>query len=180
MDKREKQYFFKTKFIKMGRWNVSPADSETWHDESSSRYFKKVFGITKGTLIIQDLAGNYQHAYFPKSYFKKLFARITQINSIDYKNLSKILLKFYAFKKRAIKGIAAATVKNFSNISKARLLNIYKANRDWVHQAAVYDQFGWIGDEYWKPYLEKILTKDLKVKKNSPEYYRVLFTLTKP
>lgn len=175
-----KIHYFKTPLIKMGRWNVSPADSETWHGIETSRYFKKVFGIYKGTLVLHTLFDDGEHGYFPKAYFVKLFKRIDQINKNNYKNLEKILIKFYPFKLTAKKALAWSISKNLKQISVTDLIKMYKNNRSWVHRLTVYDQFGWIGEDYWKQKMETILIKKYKFIKNSPEYYRVLFTLSKP
>ncbi len=164
----------------MGRWNVSPADSESWHGIETSNYFKKIFGITKGTLVIQTLYDNGEHGYFPKSYFKQLSQRMTEINRHDYRALEKILKRFYDFVARAKKEVAWPRRKDLKNLSNAQLIKMYKSNRSWEHRVAIYDQLGWIAEDHWKERAERILVEEYKLKKNSSEYYRVLFALSKP
>jgi len=90
----------------MGTWNLLPADSETWHTERTSRYFKKLFGFGKGSFIIQTSDDDMQHPYFPQAYVKKMYSYIKKSNEQDYKKLAEIFSQFYALKVQAIKKIA--------------------------------------------------------------------------
>src|SRR4051812_31300347 len=97
MDTADLEYFSKTPFVKMGRWALWPLDSENWHGEETSKYFKERFGFGKGTLTIHPIKDALpQNCYFPKEYFDKLYAYITSLNSNDHKGLEKKLMPFYA------------------------------------------------------------------------------------
>src|SRR5207244_3715423 len=61
-----------------------------------------------------------------------------------------------------------------------QLADKYEQIRHWIHKATLYDQFGWLAEEYWNKPIDDVLVKKLKLKKNLEEYYRVLFALTKP
>ena len=76
-----KNHYFKTKVVKMGKWALLPSDSEVWHGEHTSKYFKQLFGVDKGTLALHTLDDGYQHVYFPQNYFKKFYKQITKINA---------------------------------------------------------------------------------------------------
>jgi len=164
----------------MGTWDLLPADSECWHGEHTSRYFKQVFGIPKGILTIMTLENGLGHVYVPVSYRKLLYQTIKRINMLNYKNLERKLLKFYKFKLEAKKNIPKINKGNLRKITNQTLIYKYIANRDWCHQATVFDQFGWIGEDYWLPLMEDILVRKLGLKKNSLKYQKVLFALTKP
>lgn len=168
----------------MGIWALSPVDLETWHGEECARYFMKVFGLPKGLLMISDLRKGlqnpYQHAYTPRSYFPKIYKYIDELKKTDYKALEKKLKKFYLSRKKAKDALAELTPKNLSSLSNDKLLKVYTQNRDWVHQITVYDQFGWLAEEYWTPLLPKILSEKIGLTIGSEEYHRVLFALTKP
>jgi len=164
----------------MGVWSLLPADLGNWHGQTSSHYFKKVFGIYKGTFNIGDIKNGFQHAYFPKAYFVKLHKRIDQINKKDYRALSRILKKFYPQKFRTKKALTKIAVKDYTTLSNTQLIKMFRANRDLIHRITVYDQFGWIAEHYWEPLMEHILVKKLSLPKNSAEYQRVLFALAKP
>src|SRR3989339_1523915 len=114
-------YIYKTKFIKMGVWNLLPADSETWHTERTSRYFKKIFGFGKGTFIIQTLADDMQHPYFPQFYVDKVYDFIKQTNQRDYQKLAKILSSFYGLRKKAKEEIPRIIKADFKKASNAGL-----------------------------------------------------------
>lgn len=165
----------------MGRWALLPLDSENWHGEETSKYFKNFFGFGKGTLtlhLVDDALA--QNAYFPKNYFEKLYNRISEINKNDYKGLEKKLLAFYDLKKQFKKAVPKISVKDYRKLSNKQLADLYQKNRDWVHRVAVFDQFAWIAEEYWPPRMRDILVKKFGLKENSEEYHRVLFALTKP
>ena len=172
-------YIYKTKFIKMGVWNLLPADSETWHTERTSRYFKKIFGFGKGTFIIQTLADDMQHPYFPQFYVDKVYDFIKQTNQRDYQKLAKILSSFYGLRKKAKEEIPRIIKADFKKASNAGLIRAFQKNRLWANRVACFDQFGWVAEDYWNPLMEKILVK-YGLKKDSAEYHRVLFILTKP
>ncbi len=173
-------YYFKEKFIKMGKWSLLPADSENWHGEHTSFYFKKIFGFNKGTTIIHTRMDDLQHPYYPEFFIKKIYKFIADSNRRDYKSLAQKLLGFYNLKRIAQKQIPKITVSDFTKISSTKLISLYKKNRDWAHRVTPYDQFGWIAEDYWNPVMEKILTSKYGLVKNSVEYYKVLFALTKP
>lgn len=173
-------WYYKIPFLKMGRWNVMLADSETWHTEHTSKYFRKLFGFGKGTWIIQDLISDTQYAYFPKYYFEHLYSYIAKNTKKDYKFLEKKLSTFYKLKQKAKKDIPKITARNFSNLTNKELINLFNRNRDWVHRVTVYDQFGWTAEDYWNPIMDKILVERLGIKKNSPKYHEVMFKLIKP
>lgn len=179
MTKKELDYFLTTPFIRMGRWALSPADSENWHTEHTSHYFKKVFGFGKGTLVIQTLPNTSQYCYFPRPYVEKLYRYIKKSTKRNYKSLEKKLLPFYALKKKAYREISFLLKGDVKKLSNPQLIAIYRANRDWAHRVTVYDQFGWIAEDYWNKPMEETLSRyNLSV--NSPEYHDILFTLTKP
>lgn len=164
----------------MGKWNLLPADSNgNWHSEETSRYFKKIFGFGKGTFIIQTLDDDIQHAYFPQFYIDKVYDYIRKTNKQDYKKFEKVLKGFYKLRKLAIKGIPKTGKLDFKKLSNRQLVRVFKYNRDWAHKVTPYDQFGWIAEDYWNPVMEKVLIKD-GLKKNSAEYHKVLFIITKP
>src|SRR3989338_6190253 len=95
-------YIYKTKFRKMGKWNLLPADSNgNWHSVETSRYFRKIFGFGKGTFIIQTLDDDMQHAYFPQFYIEKIYDFIRRTNEKDYKRLAGVLSGFYVLRDRA-------------------------------------------------------------------------------
>ena len=172
-------YIYKTKFIKMGVWNLLPADSETWHTERTSCYFKKLFGFGKGSFIIQTLDDEMQHPYFPEWYIKQIYAYIKKINDQDYKKLAKIFSQFYDLKRRAVKEIPKISKKNFAKLPNSALISAYKQNRDWANRVACFDQFGWIAEDYWAGVMAEILVKH-GLKKDSREFHQALFILTKP
>ncbi|TSC65893.1 MAG: hypothetical protein G01um101477_305 [Candidatus Doudnabacteria bacterium Gr01-1014_77] len=109
-----------------------------------------------------------------------MYNRITEINRKDYKGLQKKLNTFYKLKKSFILEVPKISVKNYKKLSNKQLAQLYLNNRHWVHQAAVFDQFGWIAEEYWPPKMKDILVNKLGIKEDSQEYHTVLFALTKP
>ena len=163
----------------MGKWALLPLDCDTWHTEEGSNYFKSTFGLYKGLLIINTEDRN-QHAYMPESFFKAFYKYIEETTAKDFKALERKLKKFYSEKERAKKEIPKINPKNLTKISNTELIKVYKKNRDWAHKITVYDQFAWLGEEYWTPIMERILSEKLGIAKNSEEYNKVLFTLTKP
>jgi phosphohistidine swiveling domain-containing protein len=172
-------YIYKTEFVKMGKWNLLPSDSETWHTERTSGYFRKVFGFGKGSFIIHTLDDDFQHPYFPKFYIDKIYNFIKQTNQRDYKKLARLFSGFYRLKAKAYREIPKITKADCRKVSNAVLIKMYRQNRDWAARVAVYDQFGWIAEDYWTLLMEKILVS-YGLKKDSEEYHRILFILTKP
>lgn len=163
----------------MGKWNLLPADSECWHTERTSRFFRKIFGFGKGTFIIQTFEDDMQHAYFPEFYIRRIYNFIRDTNKRDYLRLARILKGFYPLRMIAKRVVPRISNKNFHNASSAQIIQAYRANRYWANRVACYDQFGWIAEDYWTPVMEKILARH-DLKKGSAEFLRVLFVLTKP
>ncbi len=166
------------KMVKMGHWSLRCLDSENWHAEVTSANFYKIFGFYKGTTALHEISKGLQHCYFPQYFFDKIYAYITKVNKKDYRSLAKILLKFYDLKKIAKREIPKIRVSDYRQLSNRELVKLYKKNRDWAHRVTVYDQFGWIAEEYWEPYMSQVLSK-LGVARGSSEYNRILFILTK-
>lgn len=166
----------------MGEWaGLFPADTETWMTLHTSRYFLKKFGIAKNVLDICTLEPEVKESnYIPAPYFKKLFARLDALTRKDHKALERRLVKFYSFKDKAKIAIKHNSQIDFSRISIKELIGRYRTNRDWIHRAAVYDQLAWMGEEYWARAMDRILSKSLSLRKDSPEYKEILFALTKP
>ncbi len=173
-------WYYKISFLKMGRWNMMPSDSEAWHTEYTAKYFYNLFGFGKGTWVIQDLATDTQHAYFPKYYFERLYSYIAKNTKRDYKFLENKLSTFYKFRQQAKKEIPKITAKNFAKLTNKQLIKLFLKNRDWAHKVAIYDQFGWTAEDYWNPIMEKILIERFKLKKDSAKYHEVMFKLIKP
>jgi len=156
-------------------------DTEAWHGPESARYFKKTFGFGKGTLIVSTAENNnvYQHAYFPEWFFEKLNKYIKNSTKKDYKFIEKKLLKFYNLRAQLLKSLLKVGVAQVAKLSTPELIKMYQTNRDWVHRATVFDQIGWIAEDYWNsPMREILISKGLA--DNSPEYFKALFILTKP
>ncbi|MDO8482610.1 MAG: PEP-utilizing enzyme [bacterium] len=174
------KHYYTNKLVKMGKWPLWPLDCDAWFSHDGSLYFEKSFGIPKGLLMIFTLDNGYEHAYVPVSYFETLYARIRAINKEDYKNLEKILKKFYSFKEKTKKAIVKLHKKDLGELSSRELSELYVANRDLAHQVTIYDQFGWLAEEYWKPLMDEVIVRKLKIPKDSDEYHRVLFALTVP
>jgi phosphohistidine swiveling domain-containing protein len=173
-------HYFKTKLIKMGRWKLFPLDCETWFSREVDMEFEKAFGVPKALLMLFDLEEGFEHAYCLSSYFDLLYRRIDEINSKDYRGLEKKLRKVYPLKKKSKKELSKIGPKDASLLSNEELANSYIKNRKIVHSITVYDQFGWLAEEYWTPKMESVLVDKLKIEKGSGEYHRVIFALTKP
>ena len=175
-----KNHYFKTKMLKMGIWSLPPNDCETWHGEVTSKYFQKYFGIpTRCCLCLFESEKGFQHAYIPENYFKKLHARIDAINRKDFKALSKKLATIYALRAQAKREVSGK-VKNPKKLNNKQLAAEFVRIREWIQKIVIFDQFCWIAEEYWTPKLQQVLVNKLGLKLGSPEYNRVLFTLTKP
>ncbi len=174
-------YFYKTKFVKMGRWGgLLPLDCHPWHDELNSKYFKQTFGINKGTLILMDIKEATASCYFPHEFLQRFYKYLHDANKSDYKSIEKRLMNFYKMRHKARKEIPSYTSRDYKKISSKQLISFYKFNRDWAHKITVYDQFGWIGEEYWPERMESVLVKKYGLISKSPEYFTALFVLTKP
>lgn len=177
----KQSHYFKTKLIKLGRWYLFPADAEAWHAEATSlNYFKKVFGFNKCLLTFCRLDDGSQYPYAPAKLLRKLYSYISATNRHDYKALDKKLRRFYFEKKKLEETIKTINPKDCKKLSTKDLITVYQNNRDLAHRIAVYDQFGWLAEDYWNPVMEKILVKKHKIVKDSPEYFEALFILTKP
>ena len=163
----------------MGKWNLLPADSDSWHSEGTSRYFRKIFGFGKGTFIIQTLDDDMQHAYFPQFYIDKIYDFIRRTNEKDSKHLAKILSGFYVLRDRAKRELPKTSKINLKKLSNSKLAEVYEFNRDWAHRVTPYDQFSWIAEDYWTPILGGILNRH-GLKQETKDYHKALFALTKP
>lgn len=172
--------FYKTKFKKMGQWALTPADSGSWHGQESSDEFRKVFGFGKGLLAIHKVDDTSQHMYVPLSFIDKLSQYIHKLQKSELKGFENKFFPFYELKKLIKKQSPKLVKKDYSKISNQQLAKSYEDIRRWIHKATVYDQFGWLAEDYWNEPMEKILVKKLKLEKNSGAYYKILFTLTKP
>lgn len=172
-------HYFKSPVVKMGVWSLTPGDCETWHGEYTSRYFKRLFGIPKESILLYEFKTGFQHAYVTKKYLRLLHSQIDRINRTDYRALSKKLSSFYPLAEHA-KKIAAKKYPEPKKQTNRQLAQNFFRIRDRIHHLAIFDQFSWLAEEYWTPKMEKVLVKKLGLEKNSPEYNRVLFTLTKP
>lgn len=139
-------YIYKTKFRKMGKWNLLPADSNgNWHSEETSRYFKKIFGFGKGTFIIQTLDDDIQHAYFPQFY-------IDFGLTLDARNEAEYLVSLCGFYVLPIyKEIAwrlSVSVKQLRNLVKKEIIACMEGQAD-IH-AILQNQgriIGWVFDK---------------------------------
>lgn len=173
-----KNHYYKTKMVKMGQWSLLPGDSETWHGEHTGRYFQKLFGVSKYLLCLGNLKNGFQYMYVAQENLDALFSQIGKINSKNYKALEKKFKTFYPLVKKA-KQISAHNL-NSASLSNEQLAEQFFKIRDRIHHLAIFDQFTWLGEEYWTPKIEKVLTGKLGLKKASEEYNKVLFALTKP
>jgi len=172
-------HYFKTKVVKMGQWATTLLDMETWYGQETNHYFKKLFGIPKGILIIYDGTTEYSQGYVPEDYFIKLHKQIKKIRSKNYRELEKKLKTFYPLNEEAKRKVS----KIYNDPAKLtnRQLNIaFLKVRYWIHRLAIFDQFGWLAEEGFMPQMKNILVNKLKLKIDSPEYHRVLFALTTP
>ncbi|MES2087797.1 MAG: PEP-utilizing enzyme [Patescibacteria group bacterium] len=173
-------HYFHTELVKVGKWPLLPLDCDTWFSQEVSDNFKKIFGIPKGFLWINTLEDGYLHDYVPLSYFRLLYSTIDAIKKKNYKGLEKKIRVVYGLKKMAKKSLPKVNPRNLSEISNEGLIKAYTKNRSIVHELTVFDQFGFLGEEYWTPHMESILIKKLGLAKDSVEYHRVIFALTKP
>ena len=49
--------YYKTKLVKLGRYNLLPADIDVWFTEDTSRYFREIFGFGKMTKVVITTVG---------------------------------------------------------------------------------------------------------------------------
>jgi hypothetical protein len=96
------------------------------------------------------------------------------------KNFEKKFKKFYTLRSEAKKSIPKLQVGDYAKLSDAELANLYKVIRHWIHRVTIYDQIGWLSEEYWNRPMDNVLVMKLKLEKGSAEYNKILFTLTKP
>ncbi len=174
-----RHHYFKTKVIKMGQWATTLLDMETWYGQEINRFFKKLFGIQKGILILYDGTTGYSHNYVPEEYFALLHKQIKNIKRKNYKALEKKLKTFYTLVEKAKKSVAK-TYQNPTRQNNGQLNKSFFRVRHWIHHLAIFDQFGWLAEEGFMPQLESVLVEKLKLKKDSPDYHNTLFTLTMP
>ncbi|MDD5726068.1 MAG: PEP-utilizing enzyme [Patescibacteria group bacterium] len=174
------QHYLTMPLKKMGRWALLPADVETWMTEHTSHYFQELFGLPKGILNISTLHDGYMQNYVPTPFINKLYAKIDSLTHNDPQGLEKILRTFYGIRRQACQQVAInKTDSRLSKISTEELINLYKTNRDWVHHISAFDQFGWIGENYWEPKMKDVLVK-AGLNPGSTEYHQALFALAKP
>lgn len=173
-----KNHYYKTKVVKMGKWSALPLDAESWYGNKSSEYFKKHFGIYKGLLCLY--SSGFIHCYVPEELLKNLNQRIIQINKNNYKSLGGKLKDFYHLVKEAKIAITPKAVINYSELSNKTIADKFLFIRDWVRRITIFDQFGFIGENYLTTPLEDILINQFGLLKNSEEYNKILFILTKP
>ena len=173
-------HYYTTKLVKMGKWKLYPGDCDIWFAEETSRIFRKNFGVSKGLLLIYTLDDGFEHAYAPVSFFKTLYKNIKEITKKDYKGLEKKLRKVYVLRKSAHEKLPKINPKKLSIISNKELAKVYKKNRTIGHEITVFDQFGWLAEEYWTSLMEDILVRVCRLEKNSSAFHRALFALTKP
>lgn len=173
-----KNHYYKTKVVKMGKWSALPLDAESWYGNKSSEYFKKHFGIYKGLLCLY--SSKFIHCYVPEKLLNNLNQRIIQINQKNYKSLGSKLKDFYRLVEEAKIAITPKNEINYSELSNKKIADKFLFIRDWVRRITIFDQFGFIGENYLTAPLENILTNKFGLLKNSEEYNKTLFTLTKP
>ncbi|MFA6417086.1 MAG: PEP-utilizing enzyme [Patescibacteria group bacterium] len=173
-----KNHYYKTEVVKVGKWALLPLDGETWFGNKSSDYFKEHFGIYKGGLYV--FSEGLFHGYLTKDLFQNLKQRILNINKRDYKSLEKKLKFFYSLKKASKIAIAPVSKLKYSELSNKKLANRFLFVRDCIRRVTIFDQFGFVGEDFLLSLAEEVLVNKLGLLKNSSEYNRVLFVLTKP
>lgn len=179
MSKIGVNHYYKAQVVKMGVWSLLPGDVETWHGEHTNSYFKQLFGIGKGLLLLNNLEDGFSHAYATKAYLKKLYTRIGDINKSDYTALAKKLKTFYPLVEKAKKEVKK-NQKQTGKLSNTALAREFFRIRDWIHHLAIYDQFAWLAEDYWTARMDTILVGKLGLAKGSETYHQVLFALTRP
>jgi len=173
-----KNHYYKTEVVKVGKWALLPLDGETWFGNKSSDYFKKHFGIYKGGLYI--FFEGFFHGYLTKDLFQNLKKRILDINKKDYKSLEKKLKFFYSLKKAAKLAVAPDSKLRYSELSNKKLADRFLFIRDYIRRVTIFDQLGFVGDDFLLSLAEDVLVNKLSLLKNSSEYNKALFILTKP
>jgi phosphohistidine swiveling domain-containing protein len=171
-------HYYKTEVVKVGKWALLPLDGETWFGNKSSDYFKKHFGIYKGGLYI--FSEGLFYGYLTKDLFKNLQQRIIDINRKDYRALECKLNYFYSLKRSAKLAVEKSLKFKYSELSNKKLAERFLFVRDWIRRVTIFDQLGFIGEDFLLSLAEDILVNKLNLLKNSAEYNEVLFALTKP
>lgn len=173
-----KNHYYKTEVVKVGKWALLPLDGETWFGNKSSDYFKKYFNIYKGGLYI--FSEGFFYGYLTKDLFQNLNQRILDINRKDYRSLEKKLKFFYSLKKAAKLAVVSDSKLKYSELSNKKLADRFLFIRDWIRKVTIFDQLGFIGEDFLLSLAEDVLVNRLGFLKNSAEYNEVLFALTKP
>ena len=173
-----KNHYYKTEVLRVGKWALLPLDGETWFGNKSSDYFKKHFGIYKGGLYI--FSEGFFYGYLTKDLFKNLKQIILDINKKDYKSLEKKIKFFYSLKKAAKFAVVPDSKLKYSELSNKKLADRFLLIRDWIRRVTIFDQLGFIGEDFLLSLAEDVLVNKLGFLKNSSEYNEVLFALTKP
>lgn len=164
----------------MGQWTLLPADTECWMTQATSEYHREIFGFGKGILLICTLADDTEHPYVPVSYFERIKQFVAESRKNNLTDLEHRLRTFYTLKKEAVPALRSLTTDDWSSLEVEELIRLYTENRDWIHKATVYDQFGWIGENVWDDEMQQIIETKAGVSKGSDDYFQILFTLTKP
>jgi phosphohistidine swiveling domain-containing protein len=173
-----KNHYYKTKLVKMGKWSLFPSDNEIWYGDKAVIYFKKVFGVYKGSLNLFE--NGFTHGYFPKELFLNLSLQIDKINKKNYRSLANKLNAFYSLNRLAKKSVVSRVKLDYSKLSNKKIIEQLLFIRDWTRKVTIFDQLGFIGEDYLLSLAEGILTKNLGLSKNSQEYNKTFFALTKP
>ena len=177
----EERYYKKLRFIKKGRWATYPMETENWHNEHTSNYTEKHFGVWRETFAVCIFGKEYEnHMYVPERYVKRLHARIKEITDSDPKGMEKLQLKFYDERKAARKEIPKINPTDLSKLTNKELTVIFRKNRDASHRIVIYDQFTWLAEDYWPPLMDDVLVNKIGLAKDSAEYNDCLFALIKP
>ena len=174
----KKNHYYQTELVKMGKWSLFPSDNEIWYGDKSVAYFKKVFGVYKGSLNLFE--NGFTHGYFPKELFLNLSSYIDKINRKNYRSLANKLKTFYSLRKLAEKAVVSREKLDYSKLSNKEIIRQLLFVRDWIRKVTIFDQLGFIGEDYLLSLVEDILVKKIGLSKNSQEYSRTFFALTKP
>ena len=163
----------------MGHWATMPLEAGTWYRMGSTSEFKKVFGIPKGLLTIYGGDIKHTHQYIPELFLQRLHKRIDKINKSNYKNLEKKLKRIYPLRVRAMRSVPSI-YHNVKHLTNHEIASAFIKIRQWVHKVTIFDQFGWLAEEYWTPKMKAVLEDQCALKYGTDGYNRVLFALTKP
>src|SRR3989339_201707 len=137
-------HYFTTPLVRLGRWTLYPADTESWHAEDTSlKYFKRAFGFPKCLLMFCRLDDGSQFPYAPAALLKKLYRYIETTTRRDYRALERKLRPFYKLKAEFARAVPRLNPPDLSVLTNHELIRLYRKNRDFAHRIAVYDQFGW-------------------------------------